>query len=116
MLLPRDLAPIASRAGIRHSCVALDVTDNLGKLEAVGTGEEELEDLGTANDGYWFVGSQRQGLFDRMRDLGAVRCPVTITGEHNVPPTGKHTWQAVERAPPHDHRSAHGQRLEALEV
>ena len=39
-----------------------------------------------------------------------------VARQDDVPPPGKQPGQAVERLAPHDHRAAHGQRLEALEI
>ena len=60
--------------------------------------------------------ASRSALFDIARDLGALGAPAGVARQDDMPPAGKQPGQAFERLSPHDHRAAHGQRLEPLEV
>ena len=50
------------------------------------------------------------------RGLAAIRMPVGIAGQHDVPPPGKWAGQAVECAAAHNHDRSHGEALEAPQV
>ena len=65
-------------------------------------------DLASTGECQCFVG--------RVRDFGALRAPLAVTGEHDVAPAGKGSGKAIEGLAAHDHRLARGERLKALEV
>jgi hypothetical protein len=49
-------------------------------------------------------------------DLDSLNTPTGIAGHDDMPPPRQDARQAVEGLAAHDHRAAHGQPLEPLEV
>ena len=54
--------------------------------------------------------------FKRIRYIDAVRVPVAVAGNDNRTAARQRAANAAKRLAPHDHRLAHGQRLEMLQV
>jgi hypothetical protein len=88
---------------------------HLGQLDPPGSVEEQREHLRPA-DHRRVAAGERQGIVHRMRHLRALCAPGRIAGQHDVAAARQQAGQTLERPPAHDHRAAHGLRLEALEV
>jgi FAD/FMN-containing dehydrogenase len=116
VIFAERLVPLRLVAWIGHHRVAFDICKHFGELKPVCQGEEDVEYLGAADHGDGLIAGERQRLVDRMHDFGARSGPIAIASQHHMPAAGKKTGQAVERSAAHDHDTAHGQRLEALEV
>jgi hypothetical protein len=114
MFLAERLAPRGVER--RHGGVAGDVGMDLGQLDAARERQEQSVDLGPADHRNLAVTRQRQRLIHRMDGFGPFRLPVRIARQHDMPPARQRARKALEGLAAHDHRLAHGQRLEALEV
>ena len=102
--------------GIRPKRVPLDVFKHFGELDPVGKRQEQGEDVRTADHGHWIGSGQLDCIVEAAGGFRARREPVPVAGHDDVTAPGKKAGKAIESAPAHDHRTAHGQRLEALEV
>ena len=116
MILIGNFAPALARAQVWHSDVAGDFGDHLGQLDLVGDRLEQFENRRAANDGDRRVASRGDGAVDVMNNFDALNLPFRVVGHDDVAAAGKDAGQAVECLAPHNHRAAHGQLLEALQI
>ena len=92
-----------------------DLVD-FGQLDPFGERHENVEDRSAADDRDVTFSCLRDRFLDRTDDFRAGRIPALLARQHDMAAAGQEAGQALEGLAAHDHRLAHGQRLEALEI
>ena len=110
------LAP-GVRVDRREECVRRDARVNPRELDHPGQGQRLGEDVGTADHGdFPDPTGSLQRLLEGVHDRRALDRERAIASNDDAVPPWQRPANRVPGAPSHDHRLAHGQRLEAPEI